>query len=182
MFLDDSLVVRSVYPTRGDGEFPDPRPSQSESMQLQGGRDYKVRILARESYGDAQMQLVWSVPNETLAAEAERVAKQADAVVMVLGLTANLEGEEMRVQIDGFRGGDRTSIDLPGAQERLLERVAALGKPTVLVLIERQRGRRRTGRRTTCRRSSRRGIRARRRHGDRRRAVRRLQPGRPTAA
>jgi beta-glucosidase len=135
MFFDDSLVVRSVYPTRGDGEFPDPRPSQSESMQLQGGRDYKVRILARESYGDAQMQLVWSTPNETLTAEAERVAKQADAVVMFLGLTANLEGEEMRVQIAGFRGGDRTSIDLPAAQEQLLERIAKLGKPTVLVLL-----------------------------------------------
>ncbi|HEY8062098.1 MAG TPA: glycoside hydrolase family 3 C-terminal domain-containing protein, partial [Gemmatimonadales bacterium] len=59
----------------------------------------------------------------------------ADAVVLVLGLTNQLEGEEMRVQVDGFRGGDRTSLDLPASQERLLESVTALGKPTVLVLM-----------------------------------------------
>src|SRR5712692_8048612 len=75
------------------------------------------------------------VPAESLAAEAVRVAKQADVVVLCLGLTAELEGEEMPVAIEGFRGGDRTRLDLPGAQERLLERVVAVGKPTVLVLM-----------------------------------------------
>ncbi len=75
------------------------------------------------------------VPAESLAAEAVRVAKQADVVVLCLGLTAELEGEEMPVAIEGFRGGDRTQLDLPGAQERLLERIAAVGKPTVLVLM-----------------------------------------------
>jgi beta-glucosidase len=54
---------------------------------------------------------------------------------MFLGLTARLEGEEMSVTLDGFRGGDRTSIELPGAQQRLLERIVAVGKPTVLVLL-----------------------------------------------
>jgi beta-glucosidase len=39
------------------------------------------------------------------------------------------------VQIEGFRGGDRTSLDLPQPQEALLERIASLGKPTVLVLL-----------------------------------------------
>ncbi len=75
------------------------------------------------------------VPAESLAAAAVRVAKQADVVVLCLGLTAELEGEEMPVAIEGFRGGDRTRLDLPGAQERLLERIVALGKPTVLVLM-----------------------------------------------
>ncbi len=75
------------------------------------------------------------VPAESLEAEAVRVAEQAEAVVLCLGLTAALEGEEMRVEIEGFRGGDRTRIDLPAAQERLLERIVAVGKPTVLVLM-----------------------------------------------
>src|SRR5213078_4222173 len=74
-------------------------------------------------------------PADTLQAEAVRVAAQADAVVLCLGLTAQLEGEEMRVAIEGFRGGDRTRIDLPASQERLLERIVAVGKPTVLVLL-----------------------------------------------
>ena len=55
--------------------------------------------------------------------------------MLFLGLTARLEGEEMPVNIEGFKGGDRTSLDLPAPQEHLLERVAALGKPTVLVLM-----------------------------------------------
>ncbi|MGH7523425.1 MAG: glycoside hydrolase family 3 C-terminal domain-containing protein [Gemmatimonadales bacterium] len=71
----------------------------------------------------------------TLEAEAVATARKADAVVLVLGLTNQLEGEEMRVQVAGFRGGDRTTLDLPASQERLLESIAALGKPTVLVLL-----------------------------------------------
>src|SRR5216110_1865590 len=67
--------------------------------------------------------------------EAVRVAEQADAVVLCLGLSPRLEGEEMHVEIPGFRGGDRTRIDLPDAQERLLERIVAVGKPTVFVLM-----------------------------------------------
>jgi beta-glucosidase len=75
------------------------------------------------------------VPRDSLESEAVRVAQQADAVVLFLGLTARLEGEEMPVQIEGFRGGDRTSLDLPAAQQALLERIANVGKPTVLVLM-----------------------------------------------
>ena len=76
-----------------------------------------------------------SIPSGVLEAEAEKVARRADAVVLVLGLTNRLEGEEMRVQVDGFRGGDRTRIDLPASQQRLMERIVATGKPTVLVLL-----------------------------------------------
>jgi beta-glucosidase len=132
--LDDSVVARSVYPQR-DGEYPDPRLAQTPPLQLEGGRAYRVRVDARESYGEADLQLVWSVPTESLEEEALAAARQADAVVLFLGLTARLEGEEMSVQVPGFRGGDRTSLDLPAPQQRLLERVTALGKPTVLVLL-----------------------------------------------
>jgi beta-glucosidase len=55
-------------------------------------------------------------------------------VVAVLGITGDLEGEEMPVNEDGFKGGDRTSIDLPKPEEALLEAVTATGKPVVLVL------------------------------------------------
>jgi beta-glucosidase len=134
LFLDDSLIVRSVYPTH-DGEFPDPRLAQSEPLRLEGGRSYRLRVDAQESYGDAALQMVWAIPHETLEAEAIAAAQQADAVVLFLGLTARLEGEEMPVQIPGFRGGDRTSLDLPAPQEQLLERIASLGKPTALVLL-----------------------------------------------
>src|SRR6266513_50013 len=50
------------------------------------------------------------------------------------GITSELEGEEMPVSEEGFKGGDRTSIDLPKPEEDLLEAEAAAGKPVVLVL------------------------------------------------
>ena len=54
-------------------------------------------------------------------------ARQADAVVLVLGLSPRLEGEEMRVPVEGFQGGDRVDLGLPRAQEDLLQKVLALG-------------------------------------------------------
>jgi len=134
LYLDDSLVVQSVYPTH-DGEFPDPRFAQSEPLQLTAGRSYRLRVDGEESYGEAELQLLWATPPEALESEAVAVARRADVVVLCLGLTARLEGEEMRVAVPGFSGGDRTSLDLPAPQEHLLERIAALGKPTVLVLL-----------------------------------------------
>jgi beta-glucosidase len=61
-------------------------------------------------------------------------AKEADVVVAFVGLSPQLEGEEMRIKIDGFDGGDRTSLDLPAPQQKLLEAVAATGKPLIVVL------------------------------------------------
>ena len=72
LYLDDSLIVRSVYPTH-DGEFPDPRLAQSEPIRLEAGRAYRLRVEAQESYGEAQLQLLWSPPHETLEAEAVEV-------------------------------------------------------------------------------------------------------------
>jgi beta-glucosidase len=70
-----------------------------------------------------------------LTARAMDAASRADAVVLVLGLTSGMEGEESRLHIPGFDGGDRTSLDLPAPQEALMREIVALGKPTVLVLM-----------------------------------------------
>jgi len=133
LFVDDSLMARSQYNYRD--ELGDPRVIQAPEMRLEGGRTYRLRLDAHESYGDAAVQLLWEAPRGDLEAEALDAARQADAVVMFLGLSPRLEGEEMRVEVEGFRGGDRTTLDLPATQQRLLERVTALGKPTVLVLL-----------------------------------------------
>jgi len=67
--------------------------------------------------------------------EAVRAAKSADVVVVALGLSGDLENEQFEIDEDGFYWGDRTSLDLPRAQEKLLEAVAATGKPTVVLLL-----------------------------------------------
>jgi beta-glucosidase len=79
-------------------------------------------------------QLFWSKYDPKPSAEGIAAAKSADVVVAVLGITSELEGEEMPVSEEGFKGGDRTSIDLPKPEEELLEAVTAAGKPVVLVL------------------------------------------------
>ena len=80
-------------------------------------------------------QLIWEKVNDAPAPEAIAAAKTADVVLAVVGITSSLEGEEMQVNIPGFLGGDRTSIDLPAPEEALVEAVAATGKPVVAVLI-----------------------------------------------
>jgi beta-glucosidase len=83
------------------------------------------------------MRLVWSVPGraKNLLQEAVAAARQADVVVLAMGLSPRLEGEEMRVPVEGFEGGDRLTLGLPPVQEELMQRIAALGKPTALVLL-----------------------------------------------
>jgi len=85
--------------------------------------------------GDADIKLLWARPRPNLAELAVRAANEADAVVLVLGLSQRLEGEEMSIKIDGFLGGDRTNLNLPAVQEQLLEAITGTGKPVIVVLM-----------------------------------------------
>jgi beta-glucosidase len=106
-----------------------------ESVDLEAGKLYAIRVEYHEFLQDADMRLVWAVPGKDLMPAALDAARQADAVVMFLGLSPRLEGEEMKVPVAGFAGGDRVDIGLPAVQEELLQKVAAIGKPVVLVLL-----------------------------------------------
>jgi len=79
--------------------------------------------------------LKWEAPAEAQIAEAVTAAKASDIVVAFVGLSPQLEGEEMPIKIEGFNGGDRTSVDLPASQRQLLEAVAATGKPVIVVSL-----------------------------------------------
>lgn len=110
----------------------------TKEIDLVAGRTYDIRFdyfVGTNTFAAAK--LVWSAPNgeKILREDAVNKARQADVVVMYLGLSPLVEGEEMEVPFEGFRGGDRTSIDLPKQQEELLKEVQALGKPVVLVLL-----------------------------------------------
>src|SRR6266702_3094681 len=83
----------------------------------------------------AGLSFHWKPPVDALRDEAVAVAKQADVAVVFVGLSPELEGEEMPVHVAGFDGGDRTTIELPAVQQELLEAVAATGKPVVVVLM-----------------------------------------------
>ena len=74
------------------------------------------------------------LPPQAQLDEAVARAKEAGVVVAFVGLSPQLEGEEMPIKIPGFNGGDRTSLDLPAPQQKLLEALAATGKPLIVVL------------------------------------------------
>ena len=102
------------------------------------GRTYDIRVEYVEIANHyAQMKLVWAPPNsqERLLKEALENARTSDAIIMVMGISPSIEGEEMPVTIDGFRGGDRTEIVLPHPQQQLIKDVHALGRPVVLVTM-----------------------------------------------
>jgi beta-glucosidase len=65
--------------------------------------------------------------------KAVALARSADVVIYVGGISSQLEGEEMKVDLDGFRGGDRTRIELPEIQTALLKELRATGRPVVFV-------------------------------------------------
>ncbi|RKD90745.1 glycoside hydrolase family 3 C-terminal domain-containing protein [Mangrovibacterium diazotrophicum] len=104
-------------------------------VDLKAGEKYKVEVKYQNYYGDATARMLWSVPQEDRLQQAVETASQADVVVLALGLNERLEGEEMKIQIDGFSGGDRTSLDLPATQVELMKAIVATGKPVALVLI-----------------------------------------------
>jgi beta-glucosidase len=133
LYINDSLVARTIYHFRD--EYGDPRLRKSPAMKLEAGKQYKIVLEAIETYADAQVELVWARPQPELKKEALAVAREADVVVMCMGLTARMEGEEMDIVIDGFRAGDRTRIDLPRPQRELIRDIQALGKPVVVVLL-----------------------------------------------
>lgn len=67
--------------------------------------------------------------------EALSVAKKAEVIIFVGGISPRLEGEELKVKVPGFLGGDKTDLNLPVIQTDLLKELTKLGKPIVLVLL-----------------------------------------------
>ena len=97
--------------------------------------DFKMEYSHSGDPEGGGIYLKWAAPAQAQLDEAVAAAKQSDVVVAFVGLSPQLEGEEMPIKIDGFSGGDRTKLGLPAAQENLLEAVAATGKPVVVVLM-----------------------------------------------
>lgn len=108
---------------------------KAKKLFLEAGKKYKLVFEYTNFHGEGDARLLWSAPKPDLLQQAVELANQSDVVVLVLGLNQRLEGEEMPIEVDGFKGGDRTHLNLPKTQSDLMEAVKATGKPVVLVLI-----------------------------------------------
>jgi beta-glucosidase len=131
LFLDD----RAVDFGGTASPPPGPRRPPHARVTLEGGRRYAVRVEYRQPGGGGTLQLGWIPPADASVAEAVTLVNESDVALVFVGLSAELEGEEMRaVNIPGFLGGDRTSLDLPAPQERLVQAAIATGRPVVVAL------------------------------------------------
>jgi beta-glucosidase len=104
-------------------------------IHLEKGSKVALEISYGSNNGKRQAELIWAKVENEVSPKAVAAAKDADVVIAVVGITSQLEGEEMPVTEPGFLGGDRTSIDLPQPEENLVEAMAATGKPLAVVLM-----------------------------------------------
>ena len=103
-------------------------------IEVEKGKEYNVNIdysMGNEGIAFLSLDFFHRVVPDYQALSQK--IKDADVIIVVGGLSARLEGEEMPVQYDGFSGGDRTRIELPAAQQKLIDTAAKTGKPVVLV-------------------------------------------------
>ena len=131
IYLDGNKLDSAPPSGRNSGEL------QQFSIPFTDTKTHAIRIEYIQSgkISDGGISFEWSPRHELLQDEAVAAAQKADVVVAFVGLTSQLEGEEMNVHIDGFSGGDRTSLALPDVQQQLLEALAKTGKPMVVVLL-----------------------------------------------
>jgi beta-glucosidase len=126
LYIDDKLVVEDL---KLHGPLP-----KTATVQLEKGHKYAVRLESLGGRGLAT-KFIWNREVPDAQDRAIAAAKQADVVVAAVGITSQLEGEEMEVHVPGFEGGDRTSLDLPLEEENLLKAVKTAGNPLVVVLM-----------------------------------------------
>ena len=129
LYLDGKLLVESIGKTTGDQGTVIEAP-----VTFSDAQPHPIRLEYLHTTGTAGIDLTWQTPAAVLRDQAVQAAKESDVTIAFVGLSPALEGEEMAVKLAGFSGGDRTSIDLPAAQEELLKALATTGKPLVVVL------------------------------------------------
>ncbi len=138
VYLDAKLVLDTTLldPTRWTEQGKkEPQTTFQAHFEDTGTHSFRLEYVHQSPLFGAGATLSWKPPAAVLRQEAAKIAEQADVVVAFVGLSPELEGEEMPIHVPGFSGGDRTDIGLPQIQQDLLEALAATGKPLVLVLM-----------------------------------------------
>ena len=99
------------------------------------GQQYKLVVEYWQGEGKANIRLrAGNFERFNMDGFLNRI-KDADAIIFVGGISPQLEGEEMRVDFPGFKGGDRTSILLPQIQTDAMKALKSTGKPVVFIIM-----------------------------------------------
>ncbi len=111
----------------------------SGKVQLSSDKVLSVKIIWSQKRSEGFFNLDWDPADGGLGIKkaydrALEIGEEADVIILTLGISHKLEGEEMTNSPEGFSRGDRTSIMLPEPQQKIMDSLKALGKPMVLLL------------------------------------------------
>ena len=137
--LDGFICGQGVYLVNGDTvqtfrTAHGPRPF-NKTIAVEAGKDYRIEIDWKYIVDDAQINFDLGVISQLDLEQLVADTEDADVYVYVGGISPKLEGEEMKVPYEGFKGGDRTNIQLPRIQRETLRRLHKTGKPVVFVCM-----------------------------------------------
>ncbi|MBR6827269.1 MAG: glycoside hydrolase family 3 C-terminal domain-containing protein, partial [Prevotella sp.] len=107
--------------------------SAQKELTVKAGQHYRIQIDYVQETGFAVLS--FDVQHKVAPTTEQMLAQigNAETVIFVGGISPKLEGEEMRVNEEGFKGGDRTSIELPKAQRDILAMLHKAGKKVIFV-------------------------------------------------
>ena len=125
-------VLDAKYKPQGNPAFAQ-FATMSESELRDIAKQYAINVQDILTYVRREQQTAQSFLPELNEEDVLRQLEGIDIVVFAGGISPRLEGEEMPVQVPGFSGGDRTDIELPDVQRRLLKALHDAGKKVILV-------------------------------------------------
>ena len=126
LFVDDKLAISQ---TKGVKLI-----SPEYEINVVEGKKYAIKFEQVQTEKNVEIDLsIYKKEPAEFSSLVEKI-KDVDAIIYVGGLSPRLEGEEMPVNAEGFKGGDKVSIDLPKVQQRILADLRKTGKPVIFVL------------------------------------------------
>ena len=124
LMVDGEQVAQKVYVKN---------PTNLYTLQAKAGKEYHIEILFKQRNERATLDFDLGKQVEINLNLAVEKVKDADVVLFAGGISPSLEGEEMPVEVPGFKGGDRTDIELPAVQRDLLKALKKVGKKVVFI-------------------------------------------------
>ena len=124
LMVDGEQVAQKVYVKD---------PTNLYTLQAKAGKEYHIEILFKQRNERATLDFDLGKQVEINLNLAVEKVKDADVVLFAGGISPSLEGEEMPVEVPGFKGGDRTDIELPAVQRDLLKALKKAGKKVVFI-------------------------------------------------
>ena len=104
-----------------------------KEYSVEEGREYPVIVEYMQGNAMAVLKFDVGVMATVTPSDLVNSLSDRDVVVFAGGISPALEGEEMKVSDPGFKGGDRTSIELPQSQRDIVKALYEAGKKIVFV-------------------------------------------------